>query len=88
MTKIPWKDEDYICLNAPTHLDVETCPTYYDGCNCTVDALVFNIERADKADGQLVDFARRIKKVLCKSVSLPSDFFVGLKERVIKLIII
>jgi hypothetical protein len=31
------------------------CPTYYDGCHCTVDALKHNIERAEKAERELKD---------------------------------
>ena len=27
----------------------ESCPTWYDGCHCTLDALRHNIERAEKA---------------------------------------
>lgn len=28
---------------------LESCPTYYDGCNCTVECLVHNIDRAEVA---------------------------------------
>lgn len=30
----------------------ESCPTWYDGCHCTVDALRHNIERAEKAEAK------------------------------------
>ena len=33
----------------------EGCPTYYDGCNCTVEALVHNIERAEKAEARVAE---------------------------------
>ncbi len=41
-----------------SHGDPEECPTYYDGCNCTVGALVHNIERAERAESALAS-ARR-----------------------------
>lgn len=30
----------------------EDCPTWYDGCNCTVSALEHNIERAERAEAE------------------------------------
>jgi len=36
------------------HNDIsDQCPTYYDGCNCTVEVLKHNIARADKAEERL-----------------------------------
>jgi len=35
------------------HKDGEDCYTYYDGCNCTVEALNHNIARADAAEAKL-----------------------------------
>jgi hypothetical protein len=32
------------------HSDHDDCPTYYDGCNCTVETLIHNIERAERAE--------------------------------------
>ena len=39
----------------------ERCPTYYDGCDCTVEVLVHNIERAKKAEAGLTVAQARIK---------------------------
>lgn len=33
----------------------EGCPTYYDGCNCTVEALAHNIDRAEKAERRVAE---------------------------------
>jgi hypothetical protein len=35
--------------NAP-HEEIDDCPTYYDGCNCTVENLAHNIRRAEEAE--------------------------------------
>lgn len=40
-------------LGNPHDVDPENCPTFYDSCHCTVDTLVHNIERAEKAEAQL-----------------------------------
>ena len=37
------------------HDGPERCPTYYDGCNCTVEVLVHNIERAKKAERRVAE---------------------------------
>ena len=37
------------------HGGPEDCPTYHDGCNCTVEVLVHNIERAEKAETRVVE---------------------------------
>lgn len=34
------------------HITPEDCPTYYDDCHCTVEALIFNIDRAEKAEAE------------------------------------
>lgn len=39
-------------LESP-HSNPQDCPTYYDGCNCTVDTLKYNIERAEIAEDKL-----------------------------------
>lgn len=41
------------------HTVSKECPSYYDGCNCTVDALVHNIKRADDAVDALVHSIKR-----------------------------
>ena len=43
------------------HDGPEDCPTYYDGCNCTIEVLVHNIERAEKAEAGLAVAQARIK---------------------------
>jgi hypothetical protein len=35
------------------HGDSTDCPTYYDGCHCTVEVLKHNIERAEKAEAEV-----------------------------------
>lgn len=40
-------------LGNPHDVDPDNCPTWYDGCHCTVEALVHNIERAEKAEAKL-----------------------------------
>ena len=40
------------------HDGPENCPTYHDGCNCTVEVLVHNIERAEKAEARIDDLSR------------------------------
>ena len=37
------------------HDGPERCPTYYDGCNCTVEVLAHNIERAQKAERRVAE---------------------------------
>ena len=45
---------------ARPHDTPEGCPTYYDGCNCTVEALVHNIERAEKAERRVAELEAAI----------------------------
>ena len=42
----------------------EICPTYYDGCNCTVEVLVFNIDRAEKAEARVAELEGVISKTI------------------------
>lgn len=39
----------------PHGFDPTGCPTFHDGCNCTVEALRHNIERAEKAETDAAD---------------------------------
>ena len=43
------------------HDGPERCPTYYDGCNCTVEVLVHNIERAQKAEARVAELEAAIR---------------------------
>lgn len=43
---------DLPVVGAP-HEKPEDCPTYYDGCRCTVDTLAHNIQRAEAAEQRL-----------------------------------
>jgi hypothetical protein len=43
-------------LGAP-HSNPEKCPTYYDGCHCSVECLIHNINRAEH-DEKLLGQAR------------------------------
>ena len=40
-------------LTGPHGMDPTHCPTFHDGCHCTVDTLVHNIERAEAAEKKL-----------------------------------
>jgi hypothetical protein len=37
----------------PDDHTADNCPTYYDGCHCTVETLVHNIKRAEEAEREL-----------------------------------
>ena len=45
------------------HNSPSECPTYYDGCNCSVDCLVFNIDRAEKAEARVVALVETLEGV-------------------------
>jgi len=42
----------------------ERCPTYYDGCNCTVEVLVHNIERAKRAERRVAELEAGISTAM------------------------
>ena len=46
------------------HDGPDRCPTYYDGCNCTVEALVHNIERAEKAERRVAELEAALNAAL------------------------
>ena len=46
------------------HDGPERCPTYYDGCNCTVEVLLHNIERAQKAERRVAELEAEFRHVL------------------------
>lgn len=37
------------------HARAEDCPTFHDGCHCTVETLIYNIKRAEAAEAILRD---------------------------------
>jgi len=41
----------------------ERCPTYYDGCNCTVEVLAHNIERAQKAERRVAELESELQSI-------------------------
>ena len=45
------------------HDGPEGCPTYHDGCNCTVEVLVHNIERAKKAERRVAELEAELKSI-------------------------
>ena len=45
------------------HDGPERCPTYYDGCNCTVEVLVHNIERAKKAERRVAELEAELRSI-------------------------
>ena len=46
------------------HDGPEGCPTYHDGCNCTVEVLVHNIERAQKAERRVAELEAGISTAM------------------------
>ena len=61
------------------HSDPMDCPTWYDTCNCNVDALVWNIERAEKseAEAKLLRDACRFALNEWFDRVYPPDIFIG-----------
>lgn len=49
-------------LNAP-HANPENCPTYYDGCRCSVDTLKHNIDRAETAEAHISVMKENIERL-------------------------
>ena len=45
------------------HDGPEGCPTYHDGCNCTVEVLAHNIERAQKAERRVAELEAILRRV-------------------------
>ena len=45
------------------HDGPEGCPTYHDGCNCTVEVLVHNIERAKKAERRVAELEAELRSI-------------------------
>lgn len=43
------------------HKDPKECPTWYDGCNCNVETLTHNIDRAQKAEAEIGRLRRKIR---------------------------
>ena len=46
------------------HDGPEGCPTYHDGCNCTVEVLVHNIERAKRAERRVSELEAGISTAM------------------------
>ena len=46
------------------HDGPERCPTYYDGCNCTVEVLVHNIKRAKRAERRVAELEEGISTAM------------------------
>ena len=42
--------QDAAFIKGAPHDEADGCPTFYDGCNCTVETLVHNIRRAERAE--------------------------------------
>ena len=53
------KLEKHQGLGNPHGVDPKNCPTFYDGCHCTVETLIHNIDRAEKAEAELHDLSWR-----------------------------
>jgi hypothetical protein len=52
--------EDRAWVVSAPHGDPAECPTYYDGCHCTVGTLAFNIARAESAERALGEARRTL----------------------------
>lgn len=46
------------------HPNAEGCPTFYDGCNCTVENLVHNIQRAEAAEQRIAILEEALNKII------------------------
>lgn len=56
-------------LNQP-HLESANCPTYHDGCHCTIETLIHNIERADKLEASRKDLLEALEELAATFVGL------------------
>ena len=45
------------------HDGPEGCPTYHDGCNCTVEVLAHNIERAQEAERRVAELESELQSI-------------------------
>jgi cell division protein FtsB len=57
------RDREELRLGAGPHNDPKDCPTFYDHCHCTVENLLHNIERAEKAEDELAQLRARIEEL-------------------------
>ena len=48
-------------LKDAPHSDPDECPTYYDECNCTVENLDWQIDRAEKAEQRVKDLKAELR---------------------------
>jgi hypothetical protein len=49
------------------HDDGSECPTFYDGCNCTLQTLSEAFERIDELEMQMKSIVPKIKKIMAES---------------------
>lgn len=61
-------------LTGPHGMEPELCPTFHDGCHCTVENLVHNIERAEAAEALLEAVRLGLVEAMEKSLKVvPSN---------------
>ena len=59
------------------HDGPEGCPTYYDGCNCTVEVLAHNIERAKRAERRAAELEAenaQLVRFICESGGIVNEW--------------
>ena len=44
----------------PHRFTPDDCPTFHDGCNCTVETLTFNIDRAERAQAKVAEWEANV----------------------------
>jgi hypothetical protein len=55
------------------HNEPADCPTWHDGCNCNVETLVYNIERAENAEARSGELLKEVM-VLRNAVATYFDY--------------
>jgi len=52
----------------------DVCPTWHDGCNCTVEVIEHNIDRAEKAEDELRRLRGGLRDLMNDTGINPLDF--------------
>lgn len=75
-------------LKGGPHTDPKDCPTWYDWCHCTVDALEHNIQRAQTAEAALKDRDDLLREYIEAEISgrLPFETYSKLTTKAMKLL--
>ncbi|MCP4573260.1 MAG: hypothetical protein GY838_12975 [bacterium] len=68
-------------LTGPHGMDPERCPTFHDGCHCTVENLVHNIDRAEAAEALISQVRKALMKAQGKAFNVGPGCRRLVKER-------